>query len=138
VGFTDPWGLFKINLLPPESGAWRQGEAAKDNPSKAIVIAHGDYKGGIWGPDGKLISLDDLAEEIREHQDWREGMDIELRICAAADGKDSLIDKIKRLFPNSNVSGPRGDVSPNGWTYWPSIPKYGVFPSSSPDHWETK
>jgi hypothetical protein len=130
--------LLKINLILPGSGAWKQAEATKDNPDKVIILAHSDYKGNIIGPDEKIITPDDIVKKIKEHPDWKNGMPIELRVCAAADGNPSIVDKIKALIPNSTVSGPIGDVSPYGYTYWPAIPRMGAIPSSNPDHWVTK
>ena len=87
-----------------------------------------------------MISPEDIEKIIREHPDWEDGMDIELRICAAASGEDSLLDKMKKLFPDSKIRAPVGNVSPNGWTYeWSPIPKlFPGIPSTDPGNWRVK
>jgi hypothetical protein len=143
VNLIDPWGLFKINLMPPGSGEWHQGNNTPDDPSKAIVIGHSDYNNHLLGPDGKIISIEEVVRQITSHPDWKDGMPVDVRACAAGDQNngDSIVDQIKKLIPGSIISGPHGDITPGGAVFWPPKPRYGIYPYPNVNdrsHWKIR
>jgi RHS repeat-associated protein len=139
INFIDPYGLFNLILLRPGTPAHEHASYVITEPTKAIVIGHGDYKGNVLGPDGKPVLLQELKELLTEHPEWKNSMEIEFRVCGAGDGENSLVDRVKELFPDSTVRGPYGDITPERILMWPKIPGWGLFPNpfANESSWKT-
>lgn len=87
----------------------------------------------ISNGSGKPVSLQELKELLTEHPEWKDSMEIEFRVCGAGDGKNSLVDRVKELFPDSTVRGPYGDITPKRILMWPKMPGWGWFPNPFAD-----
>jgi len=93
IGFTDPMGLEKVNLLGPhDSGQWAQSNLP-DDPNMLIITAHGnpfvvvDYR-DLSKPN--RMDARKLEDFIRKNTKWKEGMPIHLDVCTAGEGANSI------------------------------------------------
>lgn len=76
----DPLGLVSLNLTPPAEKMTKQYWDDWSDSGKTTVAAHGNTE-QIFDSNLKPISLADLADLIRETDDFKKGRPVRLYIC---------------------------------------------------------
>lgn len=143
----DPMGLeAKINGFPANERIHFDFEAIPEMPGVFIVGMHGDV-------DVAAISVADLAQMLREHKDYRQGMPIILMSCLTgknADGyaaqlakeMDALViapDKYWVSYPGGHylILGKKPNPNSKGERFadWIGLPYDGLPDHSNPGMW---
>jgi RHS repeat-associated protein len=90
VNWVDPWGLVNINLLPKGSPGYDTAEKYNSPDGRFTVQGHGDSNPpSIYGPDGKSISPQVLADRIKGDKNYTPGQGVELVSCETGKGGDN-------------------------------------------------
>jgi RHS repeat-associated protein len=97
VSWVDPSGLVGLNLFAAGTIQFEAANRYVDVPSVFTVGGHGspDY---MEGPDGKALSLEDLASMIESSPGYRGAKEVALLSCNTGKGPNSLASRLaKRL-----------------------------------------
>jgi RHS repeat-associated protein len=110
LAFRDMWGL-KVTLNLNRPGTWDHHNAARYQgpPNEISISGHGDSR-GIWddrkwsGKGGRnpknSLNARELAEMIRDLEEYTPSSKIALLSCYAAEGKNSLAEQLHDILKN--------------------------------------